>query len=123
MTDAPRTPEEYLDGHPDALPIYRKLCTLLDSLGPYDVRVSKSQIAFRRNRGFAYLWLPGQHLKNPDAEVALSFVLDHKESSQRFKEIAHPTPNRWTHHLEIHHPDDLDEEVRTWLRAAADSAQ
>ncbi|MGW4848143.1 DUF5655 domain-containing protein [Nocardia brasiliensis] len=123
MTDTPRTAEDYLDGHPLALAVYRKLCTILDSSGAYDIRVSTSQIAFHRSRGFAYLWLPGRYLEHPDAQVVLSFVLDHEESSKRFKEIARPTPNRWTHHLEIHHVDDLDEEVRAWLRVAANAAQ
>jgi hypothetical protein len=28
----------------------------------------------------------------------------------------------WMHHLEIHTPDDLDDDVRRWLRDAADRA-
>ena len=34
----------------------------IDRLGPHDTKVSRSQVAFRRRRGFAYLWRPGQYV-------------------------------------------------------------
>ena len=85
-------------------------------------RTSKSQIAFRRTRGFAYLWLPGRYLTNPDAEVVLSIALGRHDRSARFKEVAHPTARHWMHHLELHDPDEIDDEVLDWLREAAERA-
>ncbi|MEV6280224.1 DUF5655 domain-containing protein [Nocardia sp. NPDC051832] len=123
MADKSATPEDYLAGHATAAAVYKKLCSILADAGSYDIRVTKSQIAFRRKRNFAFLWLPGQYLKNPDAEVVVSFVLDREVKSKRFKEVAHPAPERWMHHLEVRKPGDLDQEVGEWLRAAADSAQ
>ena len=87
-----------------------------------EVRVSTSQVAFRRRRGFAYLWRPGQYLRNPDAEVVLSIALDREIDSPRFKEVAHPAAHVWMHHLEISTVDDLDAEVADWLRKAQDRA-
>ena len=75
-------------------------------------------MAFRRRRGFAYLWLPGQHLSHPGAEVVLSIALGRAVGSPRFKEVAHPAPGQWMHHLELRSGDDLDDEVAGWLREA-----
>ena len=95
---------------------------MVEQHGPFEVRVSKSQVAFWRKRGFAYLWRPGQYLKHPQAEVVLSIALGRLVESARFKEVAHPTPAHWIHHLEIHNLTDLDNEVADWLRVAAAEA-
>ena len=115
-------PEELLAGHPVAETVYEKVRSVLADLGQFEVRTSKSQIAFRRTRGFAYLWLPGQYLTNPDAEVVLSIALGRHDRSARFKEVAHPTARHWMHHLELHDPDEIDDEVLDWLREAAERA-
>ena len=86
------------------------------------VRTSRSQVAFRRRRGFAYLWVPGRHLRGPAAPVVLSIALDRRVESDRFTEVAHPAPTVWMHHLELPTPDELDDEVAGWLREAADTA-
>jgi hypothetical protein len=90
--------------------------------GPIEVRVSKSQVAFRRQRGFAYLWLPGRYLARPHAEVVLSIALGCHVESPRWKQVVEPTPGRWMHHLEIRDITDVDEEVVRWLREAANRA-
>jgi hypothetical protein len=86
------------------------------------VRTSKIQVAFRRKRGFAYLWLPGQYLETPPAEVVLSIALGRHDPSRRFKEVAHPAPARWMQHLELHDAGDIDDQVVGLLREAADHA-
>ena len=115
-------PEDLLVDKPVATAVYRRIRSRLTGFGPYEVRTSKSQIAFRRERGFAYLWLPGRYLSNPDAEVVLSLALGRHDPSDRFKEVAHPTALHWMHHLEIHGPDEVDGEVVEWLHEAFDRA-
>ena len=115
-------PEDFLDGHVTALAVYAKTCRYLSDLGPLEIRTSKSQIAFRRRRGFAYLWLPGQYLRSPHADVVLSIALDRHDPSPRFKEVVQPTPGHWMHHLELDDPDKVDAEVLGWLAEAADQA-
>ncbi len=115
-------PEDLLDGHPVAASVYNKVRSCLVDLGPFEVRTTKSQIAFRRRRGFAYLWLPGQYLKNADAEVVLSIALGRHDRSARFKEVVHPATRHWMHHLELHGPDEIDDEVVEWLREATERA-
>ena len=116
------TPEEFFAGHPEALAAFTEVCAIVGRHGPFEVRISKSQAAFRRKRGFAYLWMPGQYLRRPTAEVVLSIALGRLDESTRFKEVAHPAPTHWIHHLEIHKLSDIDEEVAGWLREAADRA-
>jgi LmbE family N-acetylglucosaminyl deacetylase len=115
-------PEDYFAGHPDARAVFEKVRAVLSRLGPVEVRASKSQVAFRRRRGFAFLWLPGRYLSKPTAEVVLSIGLGRHDPSARFKEVAHPAPAQWMHHLEIHDIGDIDDEVVGWLQEAADRA-
>jgi hypothetical protein len=96
--------------------VYERVRELLDE--PYDVRVSKTQVAFRRRRGFAYIWLPDMHLKKPQADVVLSITLEREVRSPRFKEVVHPSNRIWMHHLEIQDVAELDDEVAGWLREA-----
>ena len=118
----PATPEEFFAGHELGLAALEKACEMVRSTLPVDVRVSKSQVALRRRRGFAYLWLPGQYLDKPTAEVVLTIALGRRVDSPRFKEVVHPSSKQWVHHLEIHALSDLDDEVGDWLREAAERA-
>jgi hypothetical protein len=113
-------PEEFFAGQSVALAVYSRVCSILEQLGPVEVRTTHSQVAFRRARGFAYLWLPGQYLAKPAAYVVLSFALGRHDPSPRLKEVAHPSPKHWMHHLEINDADDIDDEVVSWLREAAE---
>lgn len=120
--DQAPTPEEHLAGHPLALAVLARVREVLESYGPVTVRVTKSQIAFRRDRGFAYLWLPGRYLANPGADVVLSIALGRRDESLRWKQVAEPAPGQWMHHLEIRDVADVDEEVVARLTEAADRA-
>lgn len=95
--------------------------SVLQGLGGCSIRVTRSQAAFRRRRGFAYLWLPGRYLRRPSAEVVLSVALRRRDPSPRWKEVAHPARAHWMHHL-VHDPADIDSEVAGWLREAAERA-
>lgn len=92
---------------------------LTETFADVEVRTSRSQVAFRRRRGFAVLWRPGRHLAHPGAEVVLSVLLERRADSPRWKEVVQPAPGRWQHHLEVHAATDIDDEVRGWLHEAA----
>jgi hypothetical protein len=112
---------EMLGDHPVALRVLERVVSIVERFGPTGVRVSKSQIALRRRRGFAYLWRPRQYLGR-GAEIVLSIALGRRDESPRFKEVVHPSPKHWLHHLEIDDPDGVDAEVVGWLREAFDRA-
>lgn len=116
------TPHEHLEGSDLGVAVFDAVEEALAGFDDVDVRTTKSQIAFRRKRGFAYLWLPGTYLTSPQAEVVLSIALDREVDSPRFKEVAHPSKGIWQHHLEITDVDDLDDEVLSWLHEAREAA-
>jgi hypothetical protein len=115
-------PEEFFAGHPDAMAVYRRVLSTARELGPVDVRVSRSQVAFRRRSEFAYRWLPGRWLRRPSAEVLLSIALARPDGSARFTQVAHPALRVWMHHLEVYSVADLDAEVAGWLHEAYERA-
>ena len=116
------TPEEFFVDHPLGLSVFHKLQQAMNGFGDVQVRVSKSQLTFRRKRGFAYLWMPGQYLRNATAEVVLSIALGRHDASVRFKQVVHPATKHWIHHLEIHAIGDVDGQVHNWMREAAERA-
>lgn len=116
------TPEEFFAGSPAGLALYRAVAGVISSIGPAEVRVTKSQVAFRRRKGFAFVWRPGQYVKT-DVPAVLSFGLPREVRSPRFKEVAHPAPGVWMHHLELRDRSQVDAEVRGWLAAAYESAR
>ncbi len=92
----------------------------LAAVGPTQEVVSKSQIAFRRTRTVARAWAPGQYLGRGLLVLTLDFA--ERDPSPRWKEVVEPRPGHVTHHLELHGPEDLDDEVRSWLRRAWEAA-
>ena len=115
----PTTPEEFFAGRALGLAVFERIRAALAVQGPVDVRVSRSQVAFRRRRGFAYLWAPGQYLAKPTVEVVLSIALGRADPSPRFKQVLRVAPIHWMHHLELHDLAEIDEEVVGWLLEAA----
>ena len=115
--DVVRSPEDLFEGFPATLAVLGELERAVSDLGEISVRVTKSQVAFRRRTGFAYLWRPGQYLAS-DVPAVVSIALDHEVESERFKEVAHPAPTVWMHHLEVRDPGEVDDEVRGWLADA-----
>jgi hypothetical protein len=120
--DGDITPEDFFADHPLGLAVLERVKTVFRETGDFEVRVTASQVSFRRDRGFAYLWLPGQYLSNPDAEVVLSIALGRRDGSSRWKEVVHPSTKHWIHHLEVDDVDDIDAEVVGWLWEAAEGA-
>lgn len=116
-TKDPRSAAELFADHDDGLAVYRAVADAVAELGPAEERVSRSQVAFRRRKGFAYVWRPGQYVRSAVPAV-LSIALGREVVSGRIKEVAHPSARVWMHHLELHDPADVDDEVRSWLAEA-----
>lgn len=113
--------DAFFAGHPDGARIAAQVLAAVDELGPHTVRVSRSQVALRRRRGFAWLWRPGQYVRS-EVPVVLSVALPQRNESPRWKEVVRPGSRAWMHHLELASPDEVDDEVREWLRTAYEAA-
>lgn len=116
------TPEEFFGDEGEALQLFTAVAQAIAEIGPATVHASKSQVAFRRRRNFAWVWRPGQYLRGPTAPLVLTFVFPSRSDSPRWKEIVEPKPGSFTHHLELYTAADVDEKVRGWLRAAWEAA-
>lgn len=120
MPPTPSTPENLFAGKPAGLAVLRRVEEALGDVAT-DVRTTLSQVAFRRARAFAWVWPPGRYVRS-EVPAVLSFALAHRVDSPRIKQVVQPRPGTWMHHLEVHSPDEIDEEVLGWLLQAAREA-
>jgi hypothetical protein len=116
--DSSLTLDDYFGENVESRAIFDALREMVEGLGDVTLRVSKSQVAFRRRTAFAWVWRPEQYLRRPAAPLVLTVGLRRRDPSPRWKQVVEPTPGRFTHHLELYTAGDLDDEVRHWLREA-----
>ena len=109
------TLDEYFEGYNEARPLFE---AVREAIGPTELRVTKSQIAFCRRQPFAWVWIPARYLRGKTAPLVLTLSLRRRDTSPRWKEIVEPAPGRFTHHLELYTVTDVDEQVGDWLREA-----
>lgn len=102
---------------PEMLPVYVCLKGKLAERYPeMTVRVSKSQISFRNRHIFAMASLPMRRGKGwPEKYLLVSFGLGARRVSPRIVHAIEPYPGRWTHHVPVCGPGDLDGELMGWL--------
>lgn len=110
--------DAWLDGRPGARPLFEAVRGAIAGCGEASLRVSKAQVAFRRKRAFAWIWRPDDWLHGHHAPLVLTVGLRRRDASPRWKEVVEPRPGRFTHHLELHAPADVDAEARAWLAEA-----
>jgi len=116
------TPEDYFGDEVESLRLFEAVAAAISEIGPATVATSKSQVAFRRRRTFAWVWMPGKYLRREAAPLVLILGFTTRNDSPRWKEIVEPKPGRFTHHLELYDSGDIDDEVRGWLREAWEAA-
>lgn len=118
----PMTANEFFQGYEKSLQLFTVFCDCMKTIGSTTMRISKSQIAFRRKRAFCWIWVPGRCLQGKSAPLVLSVSFNQRHPSGRWKEIVEPYPVRFMHHLEVYSAADIDDEVKGWLRLAWQSA-
>lgn len=113
----------FFEGRETSRRLFEAVALEVACLDGVTVRVSKSQVAFRRRRNFALVWIPGQYLKGRGAApLVLTLSFPQRDPSPRWKEITEIGPGRFTHHLELYGEADIDAEVCRWLQAAWEHA-
>ncbi len=121
--DAILTPDVlfFFRDHMDALPIYEVLAPEILAQGP-DVKfkVSKTQITFTGRYGFAFVsFLPARKAAlRPPVWLTLTFGLGYAVTSPRIDAVSEAYPGRFTHHMLIGDPSEIDAQVKDWLRQA-----
>jgi hypothetical protein len=112
------TLDENFNGNKASREIFECLRELIETLGSVEMVVQKSQVAFRRKKTFACAWMPGKYLHGRVAPLVLTVYLRRRDSSPRWKEVVEPAPGRFTHHIELHSPNEIDDQVGGWLQEA-----
>lgn len=114
------TPEELLffAPHPALLPVYevlrKKLLTAHPEVG---IRVTKTQIAFRNRYIFAvvsFQRVPGC----PKEHLLVTFGLGAPLHHPRIALVTEASPRRFTHHVPVTGPEELDGALMGWLEEA-----
>ena len=110
----------FFDGHPAELALYEALFRRMDGAFPEGtVKVQKSQISFYGRHLFAAASLPLRRKKDwPRQCLLVSFGLGFRLDSPRIALSTEPYPRRWTHHVVVARPEEIDEELLGWLEAA-----
>ena len=109
--------------HMDALPIYERLEDAIVSRVPdVKIKVAKTQITFANKRGFAFVsFNPCRKAKDrPAVWITVTFGLGYRKKSPRIDVATEPYPGRWTHHVMVGTPGEIDEELLSWIQEAAD---
>lgn len=115
----------YFDQKPQEAALYEALFQRLCGAVPdASVKVQKSQISFYGRHLFAAASIPVRRKKSwPEHCLLVTFGLAFRLDSPRIAVAVEPYPNRWTHHVVIDRPEQLDEELMGWVRDAYDFAQ
>ena len=115
----------FFDQHMEILPLYKAFEELLfDSFPVVNKRVQKTQITFSNRHVFACVSFARVKRK---AELPMRFIvitlgLPAPLDSERVAVKTEPYPGRWTHHIVVNKPEELDEELLSWVREAYDFA-
>ncbi len=114
------TLDEFFAGQELSRQLFDAVRALVDEQGAagVELRVTKSQVAFRRGKAFAWAWMPEKYLRRKCAPLVLSIALPYRDTSPRWKQVVEPAPGRFMHHLELYALDEIDDQVRNWLRSA-----
>ena len=115
----------FFDQHMDILPLYQAFEELLfDSFPVVNKRVQKTQITFSNRHVFVCVSFARVKRKTelPMRFIVITLGLPAPLDSERVAVKTEPYPGRWTHHIVVNKPEELDEELLSWVREAYDFA-
>ena len=116
----------FFSQQPQALPLCEAFLQKLQAQHPEThTRVQKTQITFSNRHVFACLSLARVRKKAllPDPYLVLTLGLPAPLASPQAEIKTEPYPGRWTHHILLSAPDDLDPELMGWVAEAYAFAQ
>ncbi len=114
------SPEELLffDSMPTMLPVYEALRhKLVNAYPDLGIRVTKTQISFKNRYIFAvvsFQQVPGC----PKEHLLVTFGLGYPKQDPRISVVTEASPHRWTHHVPVTRPEELNEELMGWIDEA-----
>jgi hypothetical protein len=105
-----------LDDHfakrpPELRALFDALAKAVRKCGPVEVLSEKTRIAFHRRMSFISIYPRKDHL-------ILGFVLASRVEHPRFESVQTFSPRNHLHNLRLRSIDEIDDDVRSWIRAA-----
>lgn len=112
----------FFDKNPLALSLYEVFeQMILAEINDVNISVKKTQISFSNKHIFACVsFLPVRKAKErPASYIVVTFGLNYKVESPRIDVATEPYPKRWTHHVLVSKPEDIDDELMAWVKEAS----
>ena len=91
--------------------LYREVVAAIRAVGPVRVLPEKTRIAFQVRMSFAQVTPRRQWL---DGHLVLARRIDHP----RFRRVQTFSPRNHLHEFRLTHPDEIDDQFRSWLAEA-----
>ncbi|MDI9589432.1 MAG: DUF5655 domain-containing protein [Acidobacteriota bacterium] len=116
----------FFRGSPESIPIYEALeHRVLTEVPHAEARVQKTQISFYNRHMFACASLlrPIRKASMPNPYVTVSIGLTHGIESTRAAACVEVRPNRWTNHVPLGSPEEVDDELMAWIAEAAELSE
>lgn len=110
----------FFDGKSLELGLYQALFARMEAAFPHaSVKVQKSQISFYDRHLFAAASLPIRRKKTwPERCLVVTAGLNRRLDSPRVAAAVEPYPGRWTHHILLTAPEEIDDALLDWLEEA-----
>ena len=111
----------FFDSHLKALEVYLVFEDLLYKSFPnVNKRVQKTQITFYNTHVFACVSFARVRRKAelPDGYMVVTLGLPAPLYSDRVAARSQPYPRRWTHHVVVSTPEEIDDELFSWIGEA-----
>lgn len=108
--------------HAEAFSLYEPLEARLLAFPGTSIRVQKTQITFSNRHVYACASFLRVRRKAelPDPYLVLTLGMPYPLESGRVAVKTEPYPGRWTTHILLSRPDELDEELFSWAKEAYD---
>ena len=108
----------FLGGDPGKIAIFEAYEGAVLSCGESAMRVTKTQGSWGHPFLFAMLSHPRRAADRRAGALLATFGLHRRLDSPRILQAVEPYPGRWTHHLLLARPEEVDGEVAAWLAEA-----
>ena len=108
----------FLGGDPRKIAIFEAYEGAVLSCGESAMRVTKTQVSWGNPFLFAMLSHPRRAADRKAGALLATFGLGRRLDSPRIFQAVEPYPGRWTHHLLLARPEEVDGEVAAWLAEA-----
>ncbi len=120
MSTPEQSVERFFHGRPLELSLYRAFeAAVRDRIPQAITRFRRSQITFAERWGFSAVWIPPFKVRGRPAHyIVVSFAADRRIDHQRIVSVAEPYPHRWTHHVLVTCPQDVDGQLMDWVEQA-----